>query len=127
MVQAIQAIQGKLQRIRGVHVMIDKDLADLYNVKVVALHQAVKRNMSRFPADFMFELTTEEMEVFVSLETRTQENEETEDAKVAVAKYAFTKLGMVMLASILQSRQAVDMSIQNVRTFMILRSHGWLQ
>ncbi len=123
----VQAIQGKLQRIRGVHVMMDEDLADLYNVKVVALHQAVKRNMSRFPADFMFELTTEEMEIFVSLETRTQENEKTEDAKVAVAKYAFTKLGIIMLASILQSQQAVDMSIQNVRTFMILRSHGWLQ
>jgi len=96
--------------------MLDKDLAELYQVKPIALRQQVKRNLERFPADFMFQLTSEEMEGMVS-----QFVIPSPKFFGGHLPYAFTEQGVAMLSSVLNSQRAVCVNIQIMRTFTRLR------
>ena len=100
-----EIIENRIFTIRGLKVMIDKDLAELYGVETKRLNEAVKRNIKRFPEDFMFQLTKEEWQILRS-QIATFRN--------AVRKYlpyAFTEHGVTMLASILNSERAIDVNI----------------
>jgi hypothetical protein len=103
---------------RGDRVILDNDLADLYGVEVRVLNQAVKRNTDRFPADFMFQLTTEEAGIlrsqFVILKKGWGKHRK-------YLPYAFTEHGAIMAASVLNSERAVKASIYVVRAFVKLR------
>lgn len=101
--------------VRGEKVLLDSDLADLYDVATKALNQAVKRNLDRFPADFMFQLTPEEWEGMRSqIVTASRRN-------VGALPYAFTEQGVAMLSSVLRSQRAVEVNIAIMRTFVQLR------
>lgn len=110
-------IQRKIYEIRGQRVILDRDLAALYQVETRVLNQAVKRNAERFPDDFMFQLTKEEAEVLrsqiVTLNVRGQ--------NIKYLPYAFTEHGVVMLASLLRSEIAIAMSVQITRAFVTMR------
>ena len=101
--------------IRGEKVLLDADLADLYGVATKVLNQAVKRNLDRFPEDFMFQLTPEEWgnmrSQFVTSSRR----------KLSAVPYAFTEQGVAMLSSVLRSQRAVEVNIAIMRTFVQLR------
>ncbi len=113
-------LRGSLERriliIRGRKVMVDADLAAVYGVTTKSLNQAVKRNRSRFPADFMFQLTvTEKRQVVTYCDHLSQ-------LKFSAAlPFVFTEHGAIMLASILKSESAIDASILVVRAFVRLR------
>ena len=101
--------------VRGEKVLLDADLAALYNVATKVLNQAVKRNLDRFPADFMFQLTPEEWENMRSQTvTASRRN-------VGALPYAFTEQGVAMLSSVLRSQHAVQVNIAIMRTFVQLR------
>ena len=106
-------IQGKIHEIRGVKVMLDLDLdlAVIYQVPTKALKQAVKRNMKRFPPDFMFELTMQEWNILRSQIVTSSWG------GVRYQPFAFTEHGVTMLSSVLRSDVAVDASILVVRAF----------
>lgn len=97
----IQIIQNKIYEIRGQRVMLDKDLALLYGVEVRALNQAVKRNLERFPPDFMFQLTADEWEILKSHFVTSSWG------GVRKMPFAFTEQGVAMLSSILRSDVAI--------------------
>ena len=101
--------------VRGEKVLLDADLADLYGVATKALNQAVKRNVERFPPDFMFQFSLEEWEGMRS-QTVTSSRR-----KVTAAPYAFTEQGVAMLSSVLRSQRAVEVNIAIMRTFVQLR------
>ncbi len=102
--------------IRREKVMLDADLAKLYNVETRVLKQAVKRNLNRFPADFMFELTNDEIDKLVS------QNVIPSKSVFGGAKpFAFTEQGIAMLSSVLKSNIAVQVNIAILRTFVKLR------
>ena len=101
--------------VRGEKVLLDADLADLYGVATKVLNQAVKRNLERFPADFMFHLTPEEWERMRS-QTVTSSRR-----KLTAIPYAFTEQGVAMLSSVLRSQRAVEVNIAIMRTFVQLR------
>lgn len=109
-------IENRILTLRGARVMLDADLADLYGVPTKALNQAVKRNTSRFPADFMFQISaTEKTEVVTNCDHL---------AKLKFSKslpYAFTEHGAIQAANVLASPQAIDMGIYVVRAFVQLR------
>jgi hypothetical protein len=109
-------IDARIQLLRGLRVMVDADLAELYGVPTKALNQAVKRNAERFPSDFMFQLTaTEKTEVVTNCDHLKR-------LKFSKAlPYAFTEYGAVALANVLASPQAVEMGIFVVRAFVRLR------
>ena len=101
--------------IRGERVLLDADLADLYDVATKALNQAVKRNLDRFPSDFMFQLTPEEWEEMRSQTvTASRRN-------VGALPNVFTEQGVAMLSSVLRSQRAVEVNIAIMRTFVQLR------
>lgn len=104
--------------IRGIRVMLDSDLAALYQVETRALNQAVKRNRDRFPADFMFQLNREEVEFLrsqiVILETGSGKH-------TKYLPFAFTEQGVAMLSSILKSTRAVHVNIEIMRAFVRVR------
>jgi len=102
--------------IRGHKVMVDADLADLYQIPTKALNQAVKRNRDRFPGDFMFQLTKEE-----KAEVVTNCDHLRRLKFSPTLPYAFTEHGAVMLANVLNSQVAIQVSIQIVRAFIRLR------
>jgi hypothetical protein len=109
-------IEGRIQMLRGLKVMIDADLAELYGVSTKALNQAVKRNAGRFPPDFMFRLNAAEKAEVVTNCDHLQ--------KLKFSKsmpFAFTEYGAVALANVLASAQAVEMGIYVVRAFVRLR------
>lgn len=114
-------IEGRIQMMRGLRVMIDADLAALYGVDTRTLNQAVKRNAGRFPTDFMFQLdAAEKAEVITNCDHL---------AKLKFSKslpYAFTEYGAVALANVLASSQAVEMGIYVVRAFVRLRQAAGL-
>lgn len=113
----IEIIQNRIYEIRGQRVMLDFDLADLYEVPTKALKQAVKRNIYRFPDDFMFETTKREWQELV-----TNCDHIPEVMKHSyVPPFAFTEHGVTMLASVLRSKIAVNVNIQIVRAFVALR------
>jgi hypothetical protein len=102
--------------IRGEKVMLDTDLANLYMVETRVLKQAVRRNMKRFPSDFMFELTNDEIDSLVS-----QNVIRSKKLLGGSKPFAFTEQGIAMLASVLNSKVAVDVNISILRTFAKLR------
>ena len=112
----LEKIETKIFLIRGKKVMLDKDLAELYKVKPIALRQQVKRNKERFPEDFMFQITSEEVESMVS-----QNVIPSKQSLGGHLPYAFTEQGVAMLSSILRSKRAVMANIQIMRTFTKLR------
>ena len=112
----IETIKTRIFLIRGKKVMLDKDLAELYKVKPIALRQQVKRNKERFPDDFIFQLTTEEVESLVS-----QNVIPSKQNLGGHLPYAFTEQGVAMLSSVLNSKRAVLVNIQIMRTFTKLR------
>ena len=121
-------IQQKIFEIRGQKVILDRDLAALYQVETRVLNQAVKRNIDRFPEDFMFQLTLDEWKTISSQIVMTSEAEILKSQIVISSwggdrklPYAFTEHGVVMLASLLRSETAVTMSVQITRAFVAMR------
>ena len=113
----LQLIQSKIYEIRGQRVMLDFDLAELYQVETRVLNQAVKRNIDRFPEDFMFQVTAEEW-VVISLQfVMTSRNKRPKSA----LPLAFTEHGVVMLSSVLRSDIAVQTSVLITRAFVAMR------
>jgi hypothetical protein len=112
-----EIIMGKIYLIRGQKVMLDRDLADLYGVETRRLKEQVKRNISRFPGDFMFELTKDELEQW----RRQFGGSNREIMGLRIPPYAFTEYGVLMLASVLNSERAVQVNIQIVRIFTKMR------
>ena len=111
-----QALAGRIVVIRGQRVLLDLDLAELYEVETRVFNQAVKRNLSRFPTDFMFQLTEEE---FANLTSQTVTSSWGGRRKLPLA---FTEHGAIMAASVLNSDRAVQMSVYVVRAFVQLRA-----
>lgn len=111
----LQLIQSKIYELRGQKVMVDKDLAELYQVETRRLNEAVKRNIKRFPSDFMFQLTTEEFEILKS--------------QFAISSwggtrklpFAFTEQGLAMLSGVLNSDIAIEVNIKIMRAFVAVR------
>ena len=113
----LELIQSKIYEIRGQRVMLDFDLAELYQVETRVLNQAVKRNIDRFPEDFMFQVTAEEWEVISSQFVMTSRNKRPKSA----LPLAFTEHGVVMLSSVLRSDIAVQTSVLITRAFVAMR------
>ena len=115
----LQSITDKIYEIRGVRVMLDRDLADLYQVTTSALNQAVKRNIKRFPPDFMFQLNNKEVENWKS--------------QIVISKsismglrrnpFAFTEQGVAMLSGLLNSDIAINANIAIMRAFVAMRNY----
>ena len=101
--------------------MLDRDLADLYETETKALNLAVKRNIKRFPKDFMFQLTTEEAKGLRSQSVTLDAAEPGRGQYSKYAPYVFTEHGIAMLSSVLRSKRAVQMNIQIIRAFIRLR------
>ena len=114
----LQTIQKKIYEIRGKQVMLDFDLALLYGVETKVLKQGVKRNIRRFPVDFMFELTQEE---FNSL--RSQFVTSNKRGGIRYMPFAFTEQGIAMLSSILKSETAIEINISIIRAFVAVRQY----
>lgn len=112
----IEKIRSKIYVIRGQSVMLDFDLAELYGIETKALNQAVKRNITRFPHDFMFVLSTPEFE-----NLRSQIVTAKTDAKRRFLPSAFTEHGILMLSSVLNNETAVSINIEIMRTFNKMR------
>src|SRR5512147_3350783 len=111
-----EAIQGTILLIRGVKVILDEELARLYQVQTKVLVQAVKRNQKRFPSDFMFQLTPEEHAAL-----RSQIVTSGGKTGRRYAPYCFTEHGVAMLSSVLNSERAVEVNIAIVRAFVRMR------
>jgi ORF6N domain len=114
----LSIIQNKIFEIRGQKVMLDRDLAEMYEVETRVLNQAVQRNISRFPSDFMFRLSKKEFEFLISQNVISKNAGRGGTRKMP---YAFTEQGVAMLSSVLKSEKAVQMNIIIVRTFVLIR------
>src|SRR5881394_1478632 len=112
----IQLIERRIYLIRGQKVMLDRDLAELYQVKPIALRQQVKRNQDRFPEDFMFQLTEKEAELLVS-----QNVIPSKQSLGGYLPYVFTQEGVAMLSSVLRSKRAIQVNVAIMRAFVRLR------
>ena len=110
-------INQKIYSVRNVKIMLDKDLAALYEVETRALNQAVKRNIELFPSDFMFQLTKEENENMSSQFVMTSKSKRPNSA----LPFAFTEHGVAMLSNVLKSKQARLISVEIVRAFIALK------
>jgi len=110
-------IQDMIYEIRGQKVMLDKELADLYEVEIKVMNQAVKRNNKRFPSDFMFQLTDEEWK-----KLRSQIVTFKKDTR-KYKPYAFTEQGVSMLSSVINSERAIEVNINIMRAFVKLRHY----
>ena len=116
----LQIIQNKIFEVRGCRVMLDYHLAELYQVETRALKQAVKRNIERFPGDFMFVLTQEEANLLLS--TGVSQNVIPPDYNFGIAMpMAFTEQGVAMLSSVLRSKVAIEVNISIMRAFVLMR------
>jgi hypothetical protein len=119
-----ESIEDTILLIRGKRVILDHDLARLYDVSTKVLNQAVKRNLDRFPEDFMFQLTKAETEEWQRLKrSRSQivTLNKSRGTNIKYQPYAFTEHGILMLSSVLKSPRAVQVNIQIMRTFVRLR------
>jgi hypothetical protein len=119
-----ESIEDTILLIRGQRVILDHDLARLYGVATKVLNQAVKRNLDRFPEDFMFQLTkaeTEEWERLKRSRSQIVTLNKTRGTNIKYQPYAFTEHGILMLSSVLNSSRAVQVNIQIMRTFVRLR------
>lgn len=121
----LERIEQKILLIRGQKVMLDRDLAELYGVKTKAFNQAVRRNLDRFPSDFMFELTAEEYKSlrfhFRTSNLRSQIVTSSSWGGRRYRPLAFSEQGVAMLSSVLRSERAVQVNIAVVRAFVKLR------
>jgi len=115
----ITPIQNMIFEIRGQKVMLDRDLGKLYSVELKALNQAVKRNIERFPNDFMFQLVQTEWDVLRSQIVTAKLSA----SKVRYLPYVFTEQGVAMLSSVLNSPKAININIQIMRVFVQLRQY----
>lgn len=116
----MQIIQNNIFEVRGCRVMLDYHLAELYQVETRALKQAVKRNIERFPSDFMFVLTQEEANLLLSI--GVSQNVIPPDYNFGVAMpMAFTEQGVAMLSSVLRSKVAIEVNISIMRAFVLMR------
>ena len=113
-----ESIKDAIYEIRGRKVMLDYDLAAIYGVKTATLNQAVKRNIDRFPSDFMFRISEEEWNNLMISQIVTSSLAK---RKKSALPYAFTEHGAVMLASVLRSPSAVQMSVMVTRAFIAMR------
>ena len=111
----LEVIQNKIFEVRGCKVMLDFDLALLYNVETKSLKQSVRRNISRFPEDFMFELTEIE---FNSLRSQIVTSNR---GGLRYMPFAFTEQGIAMLSSVLNSEKAIEVNISIIRAFVTFR------
>jgi phage regulator Rha-like protein len=127
--QIITSIQNRIYEIRGERVMLDEDLAFLYETETKVLNLSVKRNSKRFPTDFMFQLTKQEYESVV-LQSQYQQNINSLRFQNETSKgrggrryfpYAFTEQGIAMLSGILNSDKAIEMNIAIMRAFVAVR------
>lgn len=117
--EELQPIQSKIHEIRGQRVMLDFDLAELYQVPTKALKQAVRRNSERFPSDFMFEITESEYNVLkASLRSQFVTSNK---GGIRYMPFAFTEEGVAMLSGVLRSKAAVQVNIAIMRAFVAMR------
>jgi len=114
----VKRIELAIHVIRGERVMLDRDLAEMYEVPTKVFNQAVKRHKERFPADFMFQLTKEEA---VSIRLRSQSVTLKRGQHLKYRPHAFTEHGILMLSSVLNSDRAVQVNIEIMRAFVNLR------
>ncbi|MFA4857759.1 MAG: ORF6N domain-containing protein [Candidatus Margulisiibacteriota bacterium] len=116
----VEHIENKIYLIRGQKVMLDRDLAELYGVKTFVLNQAVKRNLRRFPTNFMFSLTRHEI-LRISQIVISSDNHDNISLKYSKNVNAFTEQGIAMLSGILKSDRAIAVNITIMRAFVKLR------
>ena len=114
-----EIVINKIYLIRGIKVMIDKDLAELYGVETRVLKQQVRRNITRFPEDFMFELTQSEFNLLI--DNMRSQNVTSRWKTTTYMPFAFTEQGVAMLSSILNSERAIMVNIQIIRVFTRMR------
>ena len=114
----LDVIENEIYELRGQKVMIGNDLAEMYGVQTKVLNQAVKRNLKRFPTDFVFQLTKSEME---SLRSQIVTSKRGGNRYLS---FAFTEQGVSMLSSVLQSDRAIEVNIAIMRTFVLIREHA---
>ena len=114
---SVLTIQSRIIELRGVKVIVDRDLAEMYGVETRALNQAVKRNIERFPGDFMFKMTDAEMDDWKSQIVISN------SVKMGIRRlpYVFTELGVAMLSSVLRSPAAIQVNISIMRAFVAMR------
>ena len=137
----IEVIKHRIYEVRGMQVMLDRDLAELYNVETRALNQAVKRNIDRFPDDFLFRLNKNEWTLLKSqfvtsnIDSTTFDNKDVSATDSSLKSkfvilnrggdralpYAFTELGIAMLSSVLRSETAIQVNINIMRAFVAIR------
>jgi len=115
----LEKIQTKIYEIRGQKVMLDSDLAELYNVETKNLNLAVKRNIKRFPSDFMFQLVKSEWDI-LRLQIETSKGR----GGTRYLPYAFTEQGVAMLSGILNSDKAIETNIAIMRAFVFVRQYA---
>jgi len=113
----LQLIQNKIYEIRGQRIMLDFDLAEMYETETKRLKEAVRRNVDRFPEDFMFQLSKDEYE-----NLRTQ-SATSSHGGTRYMPFAFTEQGVAMLSSVLNSKKAIQVNIAVIRAFVVLRQH----
>ena len=118
----LQPIQSKIYEIRGQRVMLDFDLAELYQVETRTLKQAVRRNIERFPSDFMFEITESEYNYLINSMT-SQIVISNERGGRRYMPFAFTEQGVAMLSSVLRSETAIQVNIAIMRAFVAMRNY----
>ena len=116
----LQLIQNKIVQTHGHRVMLDFQLAELYEVETRSLNQAVKRNQNRFPHDFMIQISNEEWSVLKSQFVISKPEKRGGTQKLP---YAFTEQGVAMLSSVLRSQKAIDVNIAIMRAFVLVRQH----
>jgi len=116
----VEQIERKIYLIRGHKVMLDRELADLYAVETRVLNQAVRRNINRFPADFMFSLSREEI-MRISQFVTSSDHSKSDTLKFSKRVMVFTEQGVAMLSSVLNSERAVLVNIAIMRAFVKLR------
>ena len=116
----LKGIKTKIYELRGMNVMLDFDLSNMYNVETRALKQAVKRNIDRFPEDFMFQLTKTEWQELITICDKLPINIKFSPA----LPFAFTEQGVAMLSSVLKSKKALQVNIAIMRAFVFLRQYA---
>jgi len=127
----LQLIQNKIYEVRGHKIMLDFDLAELYEVQTKALNLAVKRNLQRFPGDFMFQLSREDwnslrvkIENLNSLRLQNETLDKGRGKHTKYLPYAFTEQGLAMLSGILTSEKAINVNIAIMRAFVMVRQYA---
>ena len=110
-----EVVEARILVIRGQKVMLDRDLAQLYGVSTGRFNEQVKRNIKRFPEDFMFQLTKDELEILISQFATSRWG------GIRKLPYAFTEQGVAMLSSVLNSERAIQVNIAIMRTFVKLK------